>query len=82
HEGSPEQIQKTLFAMYKTEYAQHWQKFMQGIAVQGYGNFTQAVDAMNKLGDPQDSPIRQVLETAYDQTSWDNPSLAKATIKK
>lgn len=81
-EGSPEQIQKTLVAMYKTEYAQHWQKFMQGIAVQGFGNFTQAVDAMNKLGDPQDSPIRKVLETAYDQTSWDNPSLANATIKK
>ncbi|MBS2128095.1 type VI secretion system membrane subunit TssM [Burkholderia thailandensis] len=81
-EGSPEQIQKTLVAMYKTEYAQHWQKFMQGIAVQGFGNFTQAVDAMNKLGDPQDSPIRKVLETAYDQTSWDNPSLANATIRK
>ncbi|KVD76788.1 type VI secretion protein VasK [Burkholderia sp. ABCPW 14] len=81
-EGSPEQIQKTLVAMYKTEYAQHWQKFMQGIAVQGFGNFGQAVDAMNKLGDPQDSPIRKVLETAYDQTSWDNPSLANATIKK
>lgn len=81
-EGSPEQIQKTLVAMYKTQYAQHWQKFMQGIAVQGFGNFTQAVDAMNKLGDPQDSPIRKVLETAYDQTSWDNPSLANATIKK
>ncbi|WP_323121993.1 type VI secretion system membrane subunit TssM [Burkholderia alba] len=81
-EGSPEQIQKTLVAMYKTEYAQHWQKFMQGIAVQGFGSFGQAVDGMNKLGDPQDSPIRKVLETAYDQTSWDNPSLANATLKK
>ncbi|WDD96176.1 type VI secretion system membrane subunit TssM [Burkholderia sp. FERM BP-3421] len=81
-EGSPEQIQKTLVAMYKNEYAQHWQKFMQGIAVQGFGSFGQAVDGMNKLGDPQDSPIRKVLETAYDQTSWDNPSLANVTLKK
>ncbi|KVD19115.1 type VI secretion system membrane subunit TssM [Burkholderia ubonensis] len=81
-EGSPEQIQKTLVGMYKTEYAQHWQKFMQGIAVQGFSSFGQAVDGMNRLGDPQDSPIRKVLETAYDQTSWDNPSLANATIKK
>ncbi|WP_133645297.1 type VI secretion system membrane subunit TssM [Paraburkholderia flava] len=81
-EGSPEQIQKTLVAMYKTEYAQHWQKFMQGIAVQSFGSFNQAVDAMNRLGDPQDSPIRKVLETAYDQTSWDNPSLANATLKR
>jgi hypothetical protein len=37
---------------------------------------------MNRLGDPQDSPIRKILETAYDQTSWDNPSLANVTIKK
>ncbi|MGU7776009.1 type VI secretion system membrane subunit TssM [Burkholderia sp. MR1-5-21] len=81
-EGSPEQIQKALVGMYKTEYAQHWQKFMQGIAVQGFSSFGQAVDGMNRLGDPQDSPIRKVLETAYDQTSWDNPSLANATIKK
>ena len=80
-EGSPEQIQKALVTMYKTEYAQHWQKFMQGIAVQSFGNFNQAVDAMNRLGDPQDSPIRKVLETAYDQTSWDNPSLANVTLK-
>ncbi|MGU7783869.1 type VI secretion system membrane subunit TssM [Burkholderia sp. PU8-34] len=81
-EGSPEQIQKALVAMYKTEYAQHWQKFMQGIAVQGFSSFGQAVDGMNRLGDPQDSPIRKVLETAYDQTSWDNPSLANAAIKQ
>ncbi|NIE65747.1 type VI secretion system membrane subunit TssM [Burkholderia sp. Ax-1719] len=81
-EGSPEQIQKTLVGMYKAEYAQHWQKFMQGIAVQDFGSFGQAVDAMNRLGDPQDSPIRKILETAYDQTSWDNPSLVNTTIKQ
>ncbi|WP_027797172.1 type VI secretion system membrane subunit TssM [Paraburkholderia acidipaludis] len=81
-EGSPEQIQKALVGMYKTEYAQHWQKFMQGITVQGFTSFGQAVDGMNRLGDPQDSPIRKVLQTAYDQTSWDNPSLAAATLKK
>ncbi|MEM5424535.1 type VI secretion system membrane subunit TssM [Paraburkholderia ferrariae] len=81
-EGSPEQIQKALVSMYKTEYAQNWQKFMQGIAVQDFGTFGQAVDAMNRLGDPQDSPIRKILETAYDQTSWDNPSLASVSIKR
>ena len=81
-EGSPEQIQKALVTMYKTEYAMHWQKFMQGIAVQSFGSFGQAVDAMNRLGDPQDSPIRKVLETAYDQTSWDNPSLFNASLKR
>lgn len=81
-EGSPEQIQKALVGMYKTEYAQHWQRFMQGIAVRDFGTFGQAVDAMNRLGDPQDSPIRKVLETAYDQTSWDNPALAAGPLQK
>ncbi|QCP52335.1 type VI secretion system membrane subunit TssM [Trinickia violacea] len=80
-EGSPEQIQKALVGMYKDEYAQHWQKFMQGIAVQSFGSFNQAVDAMNRLGDPQDSPIKKVLQTAYDQTSWDNPALANSALK-
>ncbi|HEX7685211.1 MAG TPA: type VI secretion system membrane subunit TssM [Trinickia sp.] len=81
-EGSPEQIQKALVGMYKTEYVQHWQRFMQGIAVRDFGNFGQAVDAMNRLGDPQDSPIRKILETAYDQTAWDNPALASTTLQK
>jgi len=81
-EGSPEQIQKALVGMYKTEYAQHWQRFMQGIAIRDFGSFGQAVDAMNRLGDPQDSPIRKILETAYDQTAWDNPALASTTLQK
>ncbi|RQH09902.1 type VI secretion system membrane subunit TssM [Paraburkholderia dinghuensis] len=81
-EGSPEQIQKALMTMYKTEYADNWQKFMQGVAVQNFGTFGEAVDAMNRLGDPHDSPIRKILETAYDQTSWDNPSLVNAGIKR
>ncbi|WP_233832532.1 type VI secretion system membrane subunit TssM [Paraburkholderia sp. ZP32-5] len=81
-DGSPEQIQKALVTMYKTEYVQHWQKFMQGIAVQDFGSFAQAVNSMNRLGDPQDSPIRKILETAYDQTSFDNPALANATLKQ
>jgi type VI secretion system protein ImpL len=81
-EGSPEQIQKALVGMYKTEYAQHWQRFMQGIAVRDFGSFGQAVTAMNRLGDPQDSPIRKIFETAYDQTSWDNPALASTPLQK
>ncbi|OXC80444.1 type VI secretion system membrane subunit TssM [Caballeronia sordidicola] len=81
-EGSPEQIQKALVAMYKTEYAAQWTRFMQGVVVQSFGSFGQAVDSMNRLGDPQDSPIRKVLETAYEQTSWDNPSLASVQVDR
>jgi type VI secretion system protein ImpL len=79
-QGSPEQIRKTLVSMYKTEYAQEWQKFLQGVTVSDLGNFEQAVTAMNQLGDPQNSPIRKVLESVFQQTSWDNPSTVNAGI--
>ncbi|MEJ8857265.1 type VI secretion system membrane subunit TssM [Variovorax robiniae] len=81
-EGSPEQIRKTLVNMYKLEYAKEWKRFLQGIAVRDLANFDQAVGAMNVLGDPQNSPIRKVFNTVYDQTSWDNPSLVNAGLKE
>ncbi|MBA4110461.1 MAG: type VI secretion system membrane subunit TssM [Leptothrix sp. (in: Bacteria)] len=74
-EGSPEQIQKALTHLYKTEYVREWQKFMQGITVQEFGTFEKAVAHMNRLGDPAASPVGLLMRTLYDQTAWDNPSL-------
>lgn len=74
-EGSPEQIQKTLTQLYKAEYAQAWQKFMQGVSVQDFNGFEQAVQRMNRLGDPVSSPLATLLRTLHEQTAWDNPSL-------
>jgi type VI secretion system protein ImpL len=74
-EGSPEQIRKQLTELYKTEYVREWQRFMQGVSVNEFGSFEQAVARMNRLGDPQQSPIRKLMNTLFDQTSWDNPSL-------
>ena len=81
-EGSPEQIQKALVDMYKAEYAREWQKFMQGVTVRDLAGFDGAAAAMNRLGDPQDSPIGKLLATVYEQTSWDNPTLAGATMQR
>ncbi|MCP1117287.1 type VI secretion system membrane subunit TssM [Robbsia andropogonis] len=81
-DGSPEQIQKALVGMYKAEYARQWQQFMNGISVREFGTFVQATNALDRLGDPQDSPIRKLLETAYEQTSWDNPSLLNTGITR
>lgn len=75
-EGSPEQIQKTLVAMYKKDYADEWKQFIQGISVSSFQTFPEAVSAMNRLGDPQRSPIGTLLKVIFDQTSWDNPSMA------
>jgi type VI secretion system protein ImpL len=74
-EGSPEQIQKALVAQYKLEYAKEWLKFVEGVSATELTSFDQAVVSMNKFGDPQNSPISKLINTVYQQTSWDNPSL-------
>ncbi len=74
-EGSPEQIRKALTDLYKSEYVKEWQRFVQGISVAEFGSFEVAVARMNRLGDPAQSPIKKVMQTLFDQTSWDNPSL-------
>ncbi len=80
--GSPDQIRKVLTEMYKTEYVREWQRFMQGLTVQGFADFPAAVQRMNRLGDPQDSPIKTLMQTLFDQTSWDNPSILNERLAK
>jgi type VI secretion system protein ImpL len=80
-EGSPEQIQKTLTDMYKAEYIRAWQSFVQGVTIGELASFEGGVQAMNRLGDTQNSPLARLLDTVYQQTAWDSPggSAASAT---
>lgn len=80
--GSPEQIQKTLVAMYKKEYVQEWQKFVTGIGVSGFDGFPAAVAAMNRLGDMTASPLGKLLRTVHEQTAWDNPGAGHAVAER
>ncbi|CDG83176.1 type VI secretion system membrane subunit TssM [Janthinobacterium agaricidamnosum] len=81
-EGSPEQIQKALVELYKNDYAREWQKFIQGVSIRDLNGFDNAAAAMNRLGDPQTSPINKLMATVYQETSWDNPSLADAGLQR
>jgi type VI secretion system protein ImpL len=72
--GSPGQIRQALTELYKTEYTREWRQFLQGIAVTAFGDFDTAVQHMNLLGDADQSPIRKLLATVHDETSWDNPT--------
>ncbi len=74
-EGSPDQIRKTLTDMYKQEYVAEWRRFLQGVNVVEFQNFDDAVRHMDQLGDAGRSPVKQLMEALYDQTSWDNPSI-------
>ncbi|MYM66359.1 type VI secretion system membrane subunit TssM [Pseudoduganella sp. FT55W] len=81
-EGSPEQIQKGLTDLYKADYAREWQKFVQGVSIANLNGFDGAVTAMNRLGDPQASPMSKLLGAIHQQTSWDNPSMVSAEMKE
>jgi type VI secretion system protein ImpL len=81
-EGSPEQIQKALIDLYKADYAKEWAKFMQGVTIADLNGFEASVQAMNRLGDPQASPLAKVLKTVYDETSWDDPGQARVNQAK
>ncbi|QJD93943.1 type VI secretion system membrane subunit TssM [Duganella dendranthematis] len=81
-EGSPEQIQKGLTDLYKADYAREWQKFVQGVSIANLNGFDAAVTAMNRLGDPQLSPLSKLLTALHQQTSWDNPTAISAEVKE
>jgi type VI secretion system protein ImpL len=81
-EGSPEQIQKTLVDLYKADYAREWSKFVQGVTVADLNGFEGSVQAMNRLGDPQTSPLAKLLKTVYEQTVWDDPAQARVVNDK
>ena len=81
-EGSPEQIQKALVDMYKADYAKEWMKFVQGVAIADLKGFEGSVQAMNRLGDPQTSPIARLLQTIYQETAWDSPGGVRVKMGK
>ena len=81
-QGSPEQIQKSLTSMYKKEYASEWRAFVEGINIVGFSDFEAAAAAMNRIGDPQDSPVARLIKTLYDQTVWDNPSSVNKGLER
>ena len=76
--GSPEHIAREMEALYKQEYAQEWQKFLQGVGVASFASFEEAIARVNAIGDPQNSPLRALLEAVNEQTIWDNPAALQA----
>lgn len=71
--GSPEQIRKQLVALYKQEYVTEWKKFLSGIYYAKADQFSQQVKTIDILGEPQNSPIRTLLQRIAIETNWDNP---------
>jgi type VI secretion system protein ImpL len=57
-------------------------RFVQGVTIADLNGFDAGVQAMNRLGDPQASPLAKVLRTVYEQTAWDDPGQARVDTVK
>lgn len=71
--GSPEQIRRQLTEMYKKEYISEWRKFLNAIHYAKTTDFNQHTRQIDILGEPENSPIRKVIQRVAQETSWDNP---------
>ncbi|OWW19614.1 type VI secretion system membrane subunit TssM [Noviherbaspirillum denitrificans] len=80
-DGNAERTRTELESMYKEEFAREWKKFLQGLAIQEFGNLESAAQGLGFLADTQASAIRQVLARAASETAWDNPSQLTASIQ-
>jgi type VI secretion system protein ImpL len=71
--GSPDQIRKQLTQLYKQEYIAEWKKFLNAVHYAKGTDFKSDARIVEILGEPQNSPIRILIERVTKETSWDNP---------
>ncbi|OAL79156.1 type VI secretion protein [Acinetobacter sp. SFB] len=71
--GSPNQIRQQLTALYKEQYIAEWRKFLNGIHYAKNNDFKQQAKNIEILGEPENSPIRILVNHIAEETSWDNP---------
>ena len=80
-DGDFERNRQALEALYKTEYASEWKKFLQGVAIADFGSLENAARSLGKLSDPKNSALQLILSKAAYETSWDNPSQLSKSIE-
>jgi type VI secretion system protein ImpL len=80
--GNPANLQHDLEALYKAEYARHWEAFLQSVQVLGFGSLEGAAAALARLGDAQQSPLKLLLTRAGAETAWDNPTVLEHQLQQ
>ncbi|MDR0635291.1 MAG: type VI secretion system membrane subunit TssM [Azoarcus sp.] len=73
--------QSELEALYRADYARAWMAFLRGLTVAAPDDVMRAEQTLARLSNPQDSPIRIVLQRAAFETAWDNPSRIANTVQ-
>ena len=73
--GSSDQIRKQLTALYKRQYIAEWHKFLNGIYYAKANDFNRQIKNIEILGEPESSPIRDIVQQVAKETSWDHPAV-------
>jgi type VI secretion system protein ImpL len=76
-----EQIRTQLEALYKADYRQAWDAFLQGLGILGFGDPLGAAAALGRLGDPAHSPLKLILARVALETAWDNPGELEKSLR-
>ena len=71
--GDRRQNQEELENLYRADYVKAWMDFLRGLDIPGWRDIRQAETAIARLSNPQDSPLKFVLQRVAWETSWDNP---------
>jgi type VI secretion system protein ImpL len=62
-------------ALYRSDYAKAWGQFLNGIIISARpSDIAQAERMLERLANPQNSPIKVILQRAAFETAWDNPA--------
>ncbi|WP_047391520.1 type VI secretion system membrane subunit TssM [Chitinibacter sp. ZOR0017] len=80
-DGNAAKNQEELERLYRQEYAAEWKKFLQGVIVRDFSGLPAASNAISKLSDVQQSPVKLILARAVQETAWDNPSALSDKIQ-
>lgn len=78
--GSAEQMEsktsfvRQLMARYKHDYIEAWERFLAATGVRRFDSMDTANLRLSLLSDAQQSPLRQIMQAARDNTRWDAPS--------
>jgi type VI secretion system protein ImpL len=73
-ESTSARVQEEVTALYRAEYAGAWMQLLQNAeCVARPGSVAEAVKMIERLSDPQHSPLKVFLQRVSYETSWDAP---------
>ncbi|MCL2591290.1 MAG: type VI secretion system membrane subunit TssM [Betaproteobacteria bacterium] len=74
-DGDENRNRDEIEALYRADYAKAWVQFLNGVVILAHPkDIAQAERMLERLANPQNSPIKVVLQRVAFETAWDNPA--------